>query len=67
MLAGLPSQFQKVIRTVAGPSGERMRSPSAPTPSRRSQMARIRSAGQSAGVVCRPSSMTKSLPEPVIL
>ena len=67
MLAGLPSQFQKVIRTVPAPSGVRTTSPSAPTPSRRSQMARTRSAVHSAGVVTRPSSMTKSFPDPDIL
>ena len=56
-----------VMRTEVPPAGVRTTKPSAPTPFRRSQnAATIGPVHRSAGLV-RPSSITKSLPDPVIL
>src|SRR2546430_16969 len=53
---------------VPGPDpGPTNTSPSAPTPVPRAHTALISSTDHSAGVVWRPSTMTKSLPDPVIL
>src|SRR2546422_6424856 len=59
------------IRTTSDPSGAdpgpTNTRPSAPTPVPRAHTARMSSTDQSAGLVWRLSTMTKSFPDPVIL
>jgi hypothetical protein len=67
MAAREPSEFQKVMRTEVPPAGLSTTSPSAPTPFRRSHSAATMGPVHRSAGLARPSSITKSLPDPVIL